>query len=78
MQFLPFLALVAPVASVALLIGEYVSGDLERRGAIALGAMIAAAAYCQFFAGAAIVSAMGLAMQTLLAIYLILRWRLST
>jgi uncharacterized membrane protein (UPF0136 family) len=53
------------------------AGELRWRAGLVLGAVFAVAAYCQFLGGSAVIAAAGLALQTLLTIYLIVCWRLS-
>jgi hypothetical protein len=77
LPILPFVAWVAIVTSVVLLAVLFALGDLSPRALAILGAWCGAAAYGQFFGASASVSAAGLALQTLLAIYLMLRWRLA-
>ena len=61
--------------------GDAGDARIGRRAAPARRAILVSvfvvAAYGQFLSGSAIVGAAGLAMQTLLAIALIVRWRLS-
>ena len=73
----PFIAYLAPLTSAGLLIGLWAVGDLRRRIFAALVGWFLIAGYCQFFWGSAVVAAVGLFGQTLLAIYLLLRWRLG-
>jgi ABC-type polysaccharide transport system permease subunit len=74
---LPFVAWVAIVTSVVQLAALFAFGDLSPRVLAILTAWCGAAAYLQFFGVSPAVSAAGLALQTLLAICLILRWRLA-
>lgn len=75
LQLLPFLAWLAVITSATLLTLLWSLGELRRAGAgLALGWFLLAA-YLQFFAGAALVQAAGLAAQTILAIGLLLRWK---
>ena len=76
LQILPFVTWVAIVTSVVLLAALFAFGDLAPRVLAILIAWCGVAAYCQFFGASAAVSAAGLALQTILAIYLILRWRI--
>lgn len=77
LPILPFVAWVAIVTSVVLLAALFALGELSPRALAILIAWCGAAAYGQFFGSSAAVSAAGLALQTLLAVYLILRWRLA-
>ena len=75
LQIFPFLAWLAAMTSAILLIVLWLSGELS---SISLTAGISAfliAAYCQFFGRSAMTGALGLLLQTMLAIYLIVRWR---
>jgi hypothetical protein len=67
----------AVVTSIVMLIGLWTAGELGRRGVIILFAWLLAAGYCQFFGRSTSVYAIGLGLQTVLAIYLVLRWRLA-
>ncbi len=77
LQLFPFVVYLAPITSLVLLVMLASAGDLRYRAGLLLGAIFAVAAYGQFVGGSAIVAALGLGLQTLLAIYLIVRWRLS-
>ena len=52
------------------------SGGLDVRTGALVGVWFAASVWAQFFSTSAIVAAAGLGLQTLLAIYLLVRWRL--
>jgi uncharacterized membrane protein len=78
LQLFPFFTWLAAGTSVVMLVLRGASGELRWSSAIALGAWLLIAGGCQFLGRSAIVSAVGLALQTLLAIYLILRWRFSS
>ena len=77
LQLFPFLVYLAPIVSMVLLIMLAAAGELRYRARLVLGAIFAVAAYAQFFGRTALLGAAGLGVQTLLAIYLIVRWRLS-
>mgnify|MGYP001122433385 CR=1 FL=1 len=77
LQILPFLAWLAVATSVVLLVSLWKLGNVRTRTGIVFSAWLVAAAYCQFVASSATVGAIGLVLQTILAIYLILRWRLN-
>jgi len=77
LQLLPFLTWLAPATSLAMLVMLASAGELRPHGGAILVSVFVVAAYGQFLSGSAIVGAAGLAMQTLLAIALIVRWRLS-
>ncbi|OFW08708.1 MAG: hypothetical protein A3H96_08575 [Acidobacteria bacterium RIFCSPLOWO2_02_FULL_67_36] len=72
----PFLVWVAAGTSAILVGALWYLGELSgRRLALSLGSFVVAG-YCQFFAASAIVAAVGLLLQTMLAVLLIVRWRL--
>jgi hypothetical protein len=77
LQLFPFVVYLASIVSVVLLVMLAAAGELRWRAGLALGATFAVAAYCQFLGGSPLIAAGGLGLQTLLAIYLIVRWRLS-
>lgn len=52
-------------------------GEVGRRGATMFAVWWLAAGYAQFFVPSVGVSVIGLGFQTLLAIYLLVRWRLA-
>ena len=76
-QILPFLAWLAAITSAVLLIVLWRLGELRRLSVGVLLGWFLLAAYCQFLAASAIVGSVGLLFQTILAIYLMLRWKLS-
>ncbi len=65
----------AAITSVVLLTILWLLGDLKPRGAAALLVGFLVAGYCQFFSGSRIISAVGLLLQTVVAVVLILRWK---
>jgi hypothetical protein len=65
------------VTSAVLLVLLAWLGDLRWRAGAILVVAFVAFLYCQFFGQSALVAAIGLGLQTMLAIYLIVRWRLS-
>jgi hypothetical protein len=71
----PWLAWLAMVFSAVLLAMSWAQGGLRRRHAAVLVSWFLVGAHCQFFSASALVSAVGLALQTLLAVYLVIRWR---
>ena len=73
----PFVVYLAAVTSAVLLAALYWLGDLPTRTGAFLAVIFAAATYCQFFGPSAVIAALGLGVQTMLAIYLLVRWRLS-
>ena len=77
LQLFPFLGWLAPIASGTLLVILWNVGELRRRTAMALVVVFLGAGYLQFLGSSSVVCASGRAIQTLLAIYLIVRWRQS-
>jgi hypothetical protein len=77
MQIFPFLPLLAATTSAILLAALWYLGELSGRSLAVSAGWFVAAGYCQFFGRSAIVAAVGLLLQTLLAVYLAVRWRLS-
>jgi hypothetical protein len=76
-QLFPFAAWIALLTSVGFLIMLWTAGELAPGlGAVLVGCLLAAG-YCQFFGPSVVVSAIGLVLQTLLAVYLIVRWKLT-
>ena len=67
----------AAATSLAMLVMLATAGELRPRGGAIFVTLFVIAASCQFLSASAIVGAAGLALQTLLAIALIVRWRLS-
>jgi len=78
LQVFPFLTWLAAVTSVVLLVLLWNLGDLRRYSGAALLSWFLIAGYCQFFGGSPVVSGVGLFLQTILAIVLSLRWKLSS
>jgi len=75
LQIFPFLAWVAVVTSAVLLALLWSLGDLGRGGAgVLLGCFLLAVCF-QFLGASALLQAAGLALQTLLAICLLIRWK---
>jgi hypothetical protein len=77
LQIFPFLAWLAAIASIVLLTALWSLGELGPRSLPFLIGWFLLAACCQFLVGSAVVGAAGHVLQTILAIYLILRWKLS-
>jgi hypothetical protein len=78
LQLFPFVTWLAAGTSLVMLVLLGASGELGRLSAVASAAWLLIAGGCQFLGRSAIVSAIGLCLQTLLAIYLILRWRFAS
>ena len=77
LQLFPFASLLATAVSLVLIAMLWFGGGLRPGGvALACGWLIAAG-YCQFFTAEPLLGATGLALQTLLAIGLVVRWRLT-
>jgi hypothetical protein len=78
LQLFPFAAWLAAAVSVALIVMLRAAGELGPRAvALAVGWLLAAAA-CQCFGRSATVALTRLVLQTLLAIELVVRWRLDS
>lgn len=77
LQILPFLVWLAPITSGVLLVILWDLGELRRLSAAAFLIWFLLAGYLQFFAGSPIASAVGLGSQTILAVFLFWRWKLS-
>ncbi len=71
----PFIAYVAVVTSAALLGMLYAYGELGPAQRVVLPVWLLLAGYCQFFGSSAAVATLGLVLQTCLAIYLLLCWK---
>jgi hypothetical protein len=78
LAFFPVLGWLAAGTAVVMLVMLQALGALPLRQRATLVACLLLAGYCQFFAESPLVAAGGLALQTMLAIYLIVRWRLAT
>jgi hypothetical protein len=77
LQVLPFVAWLAPLVSAVLLIVSWADEESQGIGLVIASVLFAIAAYGQFLAGPGWVHTAGLPLQTLLAIYLLVRWRLE-
>ena len=75
--FFPFVVWLAAGTSVALTVMLWAAGDLRPRGMVVAIVWLLVAGYLQFFSGSAVTAAVGLVLQTLLAISLIVRWRFT-
>jgi hypothetical protein len=76
LQLFPFSAWIAIVTSTSLLAILWGCGDIGQRHGVALGVWLALAGYLQFFGESMATVVVGLALQTVLALYLILYWKL--
>ena len=77
LQLFPFSAWIAFVTSVSLLAILWGFGDVDQRQGIVLGVWLVLAVYLQFFGESMVTVATGLGLQTILALYLILYWKLK-
>lgn len=77
LDVLPFLAWLAAITSGVVLAVLWSGGELRPRSRLILLAWFLIAAYLQFLGGSPVQSAMGLLLQTMLAVGLIVRSRLS-
>lgn len=74
---IPFIDWLAALTSIALLIVLWRSGDIGQIEAPVLAVWFVAAAGVQVFSDSFLASKIALALQTVLAVYLIIRWRIS-
>lgn len=77
LDVLPFLTGLAAMTSAVLIITLTVLGEFSRLGLVVHIGWFLVAAYCQFLAPTVWASTLGLALQTVLAVYLVVRWRLA-
>lgn len=77
LQIFPFLAWLAAITSGVLIVRLWISGELGRLAGSVLVGWFLVAAFCQFRGASALSTTAGLVLQTILAIYLILRWKVS-
>lgn len=77
LQLFPFAAWLAVATSAVMLVMLYAAGELRGRGGAFAVAWFLVAASCQFAGDSQVIVALGLALQTLLAIGLIVRWRMT-
>jgi len=78
LEIFPFLTWAAAITSAVLLAVLWTLGELRRWSLAGLLAWFVVAAYGQFFSGSQVASAVGLCLQTMLAIGLVLRYRLGS
>lgn len=78
LQVLPFLPWLATATSATLLIVLWRTGELSPRTLVVLLAWFGIAACCEFGPFSTGLSTTGLVFQTILAILLIVRWRLAS
>ena len=77
MLLVVFLSWLAMATSIVVLVMLAAAGDLNLRTGIVPGVLILLAGYAQFFSHSPLVAAAGLGLQTLTAVYLLVRWRLA-
>ena len=77
LQLAPLALWLAPITSLVMLAMLAAAGELHPRGAAVLLAVFLVAAYWQFFSLSPVFAAVGLGLQTLLAVALVVRWRWS-
>ena len=77
LQIFPFFAWLAVFTSAVLLAALIALGDLEGARLRILAGWFLAAGSVQFFGRTAFESIGGLLLQTMLAVYLLLRWRMA-
>lgn len=76
LQLFPFVAYLALATSATLLAVLWISGDIGQRQGVLLSSWLALAAYYQLFSSSTMAVVIGLGLQTVLALYLILYWKL--
>ena len=76
-QVFPFVAWLAPLISAALLIVSWANEESRGISLAVASVLFAIASYGQFLADTGWAHTAGLPLQTILAIYLLLRWRLE-
>jgi hypothetical protein len=77
LQIFPFLAWIAALASLVLLILLWMSGEIAPKSVVPLSGAFLVAAYGQFVSGSQLVNTVGLVLQTSLAICLIVRVKIG-
>lgn len=77
MLLFPFLGYLAILTSIVMLALLAAIGDVGLRSGAVLAAWLLAAGYAQFCGASTNVAAGGLVLQTVLAVYLAIRWRLT-
>lgn len=76
-QFIPFISWLAAITSLVTIVILWATSALGARTGAALCAWFLLALYLQVFGASMIVAAIGLGLQTVLAIYLSIRLKLS-
>lgn len=77
LQFVPWIVWLAVITSAVLLVGLWQLGELGPSSLAVLPGWFLVAAYLQFGTSSGMLNAAGLLLQTTLAVYLILRWKVS-
>ena len=77
MLLFPFLGYLAILTSIVMLALLAAIGEVSLRSGVVLTVWLLTAGYAQFFGASMMVGAVGLVLQTLLALYLTVRWRLT-
>ncbi len=77
MTLFPFAPLLAPIASAVLLATLWSLGELTPRALVLLVCWFLIGGYCQFLGASTAVTLGGLLVQTMLAVYLAVRWRVG-
>ena len=78
LTILPCLAWLAAMTSAALLVALWKLDDLRGATFAAVVGCFLLAAYCQFLGGSALLVRLGHVLQTVLAVYLLMRWKTSS
>lgn len=77
MQFIPFISWLAAITSAVTMGLLWTSGELRPRASVAICTWFLVALYLQIFGASALIAAIGLSLQTILAAYLSIRLKLS-
>ena len=78
LQLIPWIVWLAVITSAVLLVGLWQLGELGPLSLAVLPAWFLVAAYLQFGSSSGMLNAVGLVLQTGLAVYLILRWKVAS
>jgi hypothetical protein len=78
LQLVPWIVWLAVITSAVLLVVLWQLGELGPPGLAVLSGWFLVAAYLQFGTSSGMATAVGLLLQTTLAVYLILRWKVAT
>ena len=77
LHLLPFLAWLGAIVSLVILVLLRIFGGVDRRSLLPLFGAFLVAAYAQFVSRSDLVNKVGLVLQTLLAVYLLVRIKLG-